>query len=101
MPLNLATARSSSCSPLGRALNYQGYNAAANDNAGIAVSDQVMRAALRHFAQYGLGAARIARSKAEDAFFAGDRAQYDWWLSICRALDRRMAGQMDAGITES
>ena len=50
-----------------------------------------MRAALMHFAEHGLGAARAAREKAEAAFFAGDRAGYDWWLAITRTLDRRMA----------
>ncbi|MFU7529660.1 hypothetical protein [Qipengyuania sp. ASV99] len=68
---------------------------AANDNdlggAHGAASDQLLRAALRHFAQHGLGAAREARTRAEEAFFAGDRQAFDWWLGITRTLDRRIA----------
>ncbi len=68
---------------------------AANDNAFsnsvVQPNDKVLHAALRHFAEDGLGAARSARSRAEDAFFAGDRQTYDWWLSITRILDRRLA----------
>lgn len=68
---------------------------AANDNAFtnavVTPNDKVLHAALRHFAEDGLSAARSARLKAEDAFFAGDRQTYDWWLSITRILDRRMA----------
>lgn len=68
---------------------------AANDNAFsnsvVHPSDKALHAALRHFAEDGLGAARSARSRAEDAFFAGDRQTYDWWLSITRILDRRLA----------
>ena len=35
-----------------------------------------------------LGAAREARRHAERAFFTGDSQGYDWWLGVCRALDR-------------
>lgn len=98
MPLNFAAARSDACSPLYRVLLCREHNAAANDNAVTAIDDRVMRAALRHFAEYGLGAARVARGRAEEAFFAGDRAQYDWWLSLCRALDRRLAAQAANGL---
>ena len=70
---------------------------AANDNPGdpqrIAANDQMLRAALRHFAEHGLGAAREARAQAEAAFFAGDRQAYDWWLGITRTLDRRLAAE--------
>ena len=64
---------------------------AANDNARGFGEDRMLRAALHHFAAHGLGAADAARSKAETAFFAGDRNEYRWWLGICRMLDRRMA----------
>ncbi len=56
---------------------------------------QILRAALRHFAQDGLGAARSARARAESAFFAGDRTAYDWWLAITRTLDRRLAAESE------
>jgi hypothetical protein len=64
---------------------------AANDNGDGIANDKMLRAALRHFAAHGLGAAEAARSNAERAFFAGDRAGFRWWLGICRILDRRMA----------
>jgi hypothetical protein len=64
---------------------------AANDNIPGIANDKLLRAALRHFATHGLGAAEAARVNAERAFFAGDRTEYRWWLGICRMLDRRMA----------
>ena len=64
---------------------------AANDNVLGICSDKLLKAALRHFAEHGLGAADHARGLAEAAFFAGDREGYRWWLAICRTLDRRMA----------
>lgn len=71
----------------------------ANDNgdnpAQAQSNDQVLRAALRHFAEHGLGAAREARRQAEQAFFAGDRQAYQWWLGITRTLDRRLALQAE------
>lgn len=70
---------------------------AANDNA-VAGHSADLRAALKHFAEHGLGAATVARRKAERAFFRGDRAGYHHWLGICRTLDRRMAGALAAQI---
>ncbi len=71
----------------------------ANDNAvakaGGVTEEQMLRAALRHFATDGLGAARSARINAETAFFAGDRAAYDWWHTITRTLDRRLAAESE------
>ncbi len=72
--------------PRRRAVNDNAFT-----NAMVHPSDKVLHAALRHFANDGLGAARSARLKAEDAFFAGDRQSYNWWLSITRILDRRLA----------
>lgn len=94
------TTRDATVSTLhGKSFTLAGYPAprrrAANDNAltnaTVQPGDQALHAALRHFAEDGLGAARSARSRAEDAFFAGDRQTYDWWLSITRILDRRLA----------
>ncbi|WP_427969063.1 hypothetical protein [Altererythrobacter sp.] len=68
---------------------------AANDNGEHGTSDLMLNAALRHFAEHGLGAARAAREKAEAAFFAGDRESYDWWLGVCRTLDRRLAASVE------
>jgi hypothetical protein len=71
----------------------------ANDNCDAPLAahpnDQLLRAALRHFARHGLGAAREARAQAEKAFFAGDRQAYDWWLGITRTLDRRLAAEAE------
>ena len=69
---------------------------AANDNAARIGHDAVLRDALKHFARHGLAAAEVARREAEKAFFADDRRGYDHWLSICRALDRRMAAACEA-----
>jgi hypothetical protein len=69
---------------------------AANDNVLGICDDKLLRAALRHFAEHGLGAAEQARRRAEAAFFAGNREEYRWWLAICRTLDRRMADAVAA-----
>jgi len=71
----------------------------ANDNGGARASDAMLHAALRHFAEHGLAAAQRARKQAETAFFAGDRQGYQWWLEICRALDRRMASELGTQLT--
>jgi hypothetical protein len=68
-----------------------GLAPAANDNQTELSRDGLLRAALRHFAEHGLGAAEQAQRNAEEAFFAGNRKEYRHWLDICRALDRRMA----------
>lgn len=64
---------------------------AANDNEEEALNDVLLRAALKHFARYGLGAADQAHSEAKRAFFQGDSDGYRWWMAICRTLDRRVA----------
>lgn len=87
--------RAPACLPIVRALAARARERVANDNfedcETRAANDHMLHAALRHFAQHGLGAAREARAHAERAFFAGDRQGYDWWLGITRALDRRLA----------
>ncbi|MEQ8411384.1 MAG: hypothetical protein RIB52_07500 [Erythrobacter sp.] len=106
------------CAPIARGLVRRARERAANDNGSDTASEdgasgaartrrsaprrtrrdapgeKVLRAALRHFAEHGLGAARAARVRAEAAFFAGDRAAYDWWLEVTRTLDRRLAAQV-------
>jgi hypothetical protein len=69
------------------------FGTPANDNHADSLTEAVLRASLKHFARYGLGAAENARNQAEKAFFAGDREGYDWWLGICRTLDRRLASR--------
>lgn len=83
------------CSPIARALAGRAIERAANDNCAPEAHDQMLRAALRQFAQHGLGAARSAREQAEKAFFAGDRQSYDWWLGVTRTLDRRLALEIE------
>ncbi|MFB0611054.1 hypothetical protein [Aurantiacibacter poecillastricola] len=66
----------------------------ANDNRRKQVASPHLDAALRHFAEHGLAAARHARQQAMIAADAGDRQGFEWWLEICRALDRRMANEI-------
>ncbi len=100
MTVHFAAARNPARSPVARVLSRRTPGQAANDNgdlAGIHTNDNLIHAALRHFAAHGLGAAREARKQAEAAFFDGDRRGYDWWLGICRTLDKRIAGQLENG----
>jgi hypothetical protein len=90
MTIRFAAAHSGESTVIIRALTVT-LRSAANDNALEFPRDIVLRAALKHFAQYGLGAAQQAYRNAEAAFFAGKRDEYRHWLGICRALDRRMA----------
>ncbi len=71
---------------------------AANDNGEPLRHDGVLRDALKLFAEYGLGAAEEARSRAERAFFAGNSEGYRRWLGICRTLDRRVAACVAAEV---
>lgn len=91
MTIRFAAARDAESTAIVRALTVVPMHAAANDNGTGFPRDETLRAALRHFAEYGLGAAQQAHRNAEAAFFAGDRKEYRHWLAICRALDRRMA----------
>ena len=103
MPIRFAAAhvpgRAPACSPIAKAMVARAIERVANDNCEGAQparpNDHMLHAALRHFAQHGLGAAREARSQAEKAFFAGDRQAYDWWLGITRTLDRRLAAEAE------
>jgi hypothetical protein len=90
MSIRFAAARHGDCC-VSRVLDRPPLRDAANDNGSAPRNDRMLRAALRHFAAHGLGAAEAARGNAETAFFAGDRQAYRWWLDICRMLDRRMA----------
>jgi len=64
----------------------------ANDNGHEAANDDaVLSEALRHFAAHGVCAARHAGDRALLAHRSGDAKEFDWWLSVCRMLDRRLA----------
>lgn len=97
MTIHFAAAKS----PLTRVIARRGSariaGRAANDNGFVGHSGE-LRAALWHFAEHGLGAAEVAQQNAERAFFAGDRTAYLHWLTICRTLDRRLAGALAARI---
>jgi hypothetical protein len=100
MPIRFAAARAAQHLTLARHLCVRLARSAANDNASdrAGAHDPLLRDALKHFARHGLGAAETARRAAERAFFAGDRRGYDYWLGICRTLDRRMAGALAARV---
>lgn len=68
-----------------------GANASRHDRLAKATID----AALRHFARHGMAAAQQARTRAQAARAEGDEQGFAWWLEICRALDRRMACEID------
>ena len=106
MPVHFAAARSTAHSPIARALARKAHARAANDNgdalemAEAATSfDHVMRAALKHFVEHGMGAADAARFQAEEAHREGDQEAFDWWLGVCRALDRNIASKLEKRIT--
>ena len=67
---------------------------AVNDNAADPSGDALLRAALRLFAEHGLGAGHRAQGQAEAAFFDGDRERYRWWLAVTRTLDRKLAVEL-------
>lgn len=105
MPVHFAAARSTAHSPIARALARKALARAANDNGDGGINavaeasfDHVMRGALRHFAEHGMGAADTARRLAEEAHALGDAAAYKWWLGVCRALDRNLAGRVERRI---
>ena len=66
----------------------------ANDNGADPQGDALLRAALRLFADHGLGAGHRAQTEAEAAFFCGNRERYRWWLAITRTLDRKLAVEL-------
>ncbi len=62
---------------------------AANDNSTGSEHDQLVTAALRHFAAHGLRAAEAAAANAAAACDTGDREAEAHWLSIAGLLSRR------------
>lgn len=91
MTFRFAASKTCRSSVIARSLAMPVLLDAANDNGDAICSDRLLKAALRHFANHGLAAAERARQNAERAFFAGSREDYQYWLAICGALDRRMA----------
>lgn len=100
MTLHTAFQRTALYTPIAKVLGRRAHGIAANDNKMPGTfsdleNPQLLSAAVRFFAKHGLGAACEARKLAEAAFFANDRAGYDYWLGICRTLDKRLALQTD------
>jgi hypothetical protein len=92
MTIRLATAVTGrSHTRLSRAQARAAIARPANDNCYGEAQDAMLHAALHQFAKHGIGAAEHARQQAERAFFKGDRETYQWWLGICRLLDRRLS----------
>jgi len=89
------------CKPIARGLATRAMERAANENmmqgeAIVPSSDALLRAALRHFADHGIAAAREAGALATAARDCGDQQGYEWWLGVTRTLDRRLAARMEA-----
>lgn len=57
----------------------------------VAGDHRLLAEALRHFARHGISAAACAGANAEAAHAADDEEGCQWWIAICRQLDRRMA----------
>ena len=95
MTIRFAAPPSASSPRMSSRMVRQACGLPANDNGSDRATDALLHAALRHFAQHGLAAAQRARKQAEAAFFADDRQSYQWWLEICRTLDRRMAAEIE------
>ena len=91
MSIRFAAAGRSASPVLARVLTRIVPPEPANDTEAGIGRDQLLRLALRHFADYGLAAAPAARDKARAAYLAQNREDYLLWLAICRTLDRRMA----------
>jgi len=96
----LSARRLPTCKPMARALIARSIESVGNDNAPLpgtrALNDQILRAALKHFAQHGLSAARVARAQAQAAIDAKDQQAFDWWFGITRTLDRRQASEIES-----
>ena len=82
--------------PIARGLIARSMERVGNDNgprtSGFGSNNDVLQAALRHFAEHGMSAARVARAQAQTD---QDRQTYDWWLDITRTLDRRLAAELE------
>ena len=101
MTVRFASARCAARSPLARVLSRGEIGAAANDSEGQEarkIMSDTTKAALLHFAEHGLRAVPVALTNATLAASAAHEEDYRHWLGICRALDRRAALRVEAGL---
>ena len=95
MAIRFAAAQTAMSARMSREASREVEWLATNDNAAPGHSEATIHAALRHFAEHGLDAAREAEAQAQRAAQAGDEQAFEWWRGICRALDRRLARSLD------
>jgi len=91
MTIRFATASSGYSSVIARAVCAPVMYRPANDNLRSQSDDSALWEALRHFARHGLHAAARAAEAAEAALEAGDRESFEWWLEVCRKIDRPLS----------
>ncbi len=68
----------------------------ANDDDCAAREKDLFEAALREFAAHRMAAAGVIAKRAEQALAAKDPETFDWWLGVCRTLDRRRGRELAA-----
>jgi len=56
----------------------------------INIHSDIVKAALRLFAQNGLGSSDQARRNAERCFWANDSQGQKWWMAVLHQLDRQL-----------
>lgn len=100
MTIRFAAAHPGGKSPLGAWRCRSASLCAANDNSRTLADQDILVAALRHFARHGLAAAERAGASALAAGTGGDRKACLHWLAVCRQLDRRMADRLSARLPE-
>lgn len=93
MTIHFSAAANSPTSRIARALIAHVPLRPANDNGPEPSGDLILRAALHHFAEHGLSAARRAAGRSKEAWHAGEEEDALHWLAICRALDRRLGAR--------
>ena len=99
MPVSFAPVRSAGRSAFAPLLQPLATATPANDDHDKA-GDDTLHAALRHFAVHGLGAARAACAEVEAAWLQNDHLGAETWLAICRALDKRLAADLESRIAQ-
>lgn len=83
-----------------RAANDNGTGQAVASSATTQDGEAVLTAALRLFAVHGLSAASHACHAAAEAEAKGDADGIQWWLAVCRTLDRRKAREFQAEVRQ-